>query len=125
MNSNETESKLENPTHTFREMNLVPQLIQESEIKCKLVMSWSSQKKKKRIFCTIYFVPRKFFKHLCLISMQSVLSKLSEYIYTYILLRTKKHCFIHLCCLFLKSPKAFSVSLIWHKDLLDKNLGYF
>ena len=39
--------------------------------------------------------------------MYSVLNTLSEYKYFYI----KKHYFIHLCCLFLKSSKAFSVSL--------------
>ena len=32
-NKNETESKMENPTHSFRETNLVLQLIQESQIK--------------------------------------------------------------------------------------------
>ena len=37
--------------------------------------------------------------------MDSVLNKFSEYIYFYITLRHK------LCCLFLKSLKAFSVSL--------------
>ena len=35
---NETQSKLENPTHTFRETNVVLQLIQESRIKSKTVM---------------------------------------------------------------------------------------
>ena len=45
-----------------------------------------------------------FFRHFCSISMYSVLNKLSEYVYFYIL---KKHYFIHCCCSFLKSPKAF------------------
>ena len=36
----------------FRKMNLVPQPIEESQIKSKTVMSWSSQKKK-----TAFFVP--------------------------------------------------------------------
>ena len=30
LNKNETESKMENPTHIYREMNLVLQLIKES-----------------------------------------------------------------------------------------------
>ena len=60
-NKNETESKMENPTHRFRETNLVFQLIQESQIKSKSVMSWSSRKKKEGIFCTVYFVRREFF----------------------------------------------------------------
>ena len=59
-NKNEMESKMENHT-VFREMDLVLQLIQESQIKSKPVMSWSLGKKKGRTFFTIYFVPRKFF----------------------------------------------------------------
>ena len=58
----ETESKMENPTHSFRNTNLVFQLIQESQIKSKTVMSWSSRKK--GIFYTVHFVRRKFFKYL-------------------------------------------------------------
>ena len=45
-NKNQTESKMENPTHSFREINLVLQLIYESQIKSKTVMSWSSRKEK-------------------------------------------------------------------------------
>ena len=40
-NENETESTMENPTHSFRETNLVVQFIQESQIKSKKVMSFS------------------------------------------------------------------------------------
>ena len=54
-NKNETASKLENPTNFFTETNLVLQLIKESQIKSKTVMSWSSQKKKQCSFCN-YFV---------------------------------------------------------------------
>ena len=57
-NKNETESKTENPTRTFRVTNLILQLIQESQIKSKTVMSWSWQNKKEGIFCTVYFVHR-------------------------------------------------------------------
>ena len=52
---------MENPTHNFRETNLVLQFIRESQIKSKTVMSWSSLKKKEVIFCTVYIVQRKFF----------------------------------------------------------------
>ena len=38
---NETESKMENLTHSFREMNPVLQLIWESQIKSETVISWS------------------------------------------------------------------------------------
>ena len=58
---NETESKMENLTHSFTETKLVLQLIEKSQIKSKTVVSWSSRKKKARIFCTVYFVRRKFF----------------------------------------------------------------
>ena len=34
-NKNETESKIENPTHSFREMKLVLSVIRESQIKGK------------------------------------------------------------------------------------------
>ena len=44
-NKNEMESKMENPTYSFRETILVLQLTQKSQLKSKTVMSWSSQKK--------------------------------------------------------------------------------
>ena len=48
-------------------------------------MSWSSRKKKKGVFCTVYFARRKFFEIFNFsISMYSVLNTLSEYIYFYI-----------------------------------------
>ena len=49
------ESKMENPTHTFREMSFALQLIYKSRIKSKTVMSWSSGKKKECVFCSNYF----------------------------------------------------------------------
>ena len=55
------ESKMENPTHTFRDMNPVLSLVYKLRIKSKTVMSLSSRKKKEGIFCNIYFVQRKFF----------------------------------------------------------------
>ena len=58
---NKTESKMENPTHSFRETNRVLQLIQESQIKSKTVMSWSSQNKKEFIFYIVYFVWKEIF----------------------------------------------------------------
>ena len=42
INKKETESKIENPTHTFRETKLVLLLIWESRIKSKIVVTWSS-----------------------------------------------------------------------------------
>ena len=60
-NKNEKESKIENPTYSFRETNQVLQLLQESQSKSKTVMSWSSRKKKEGIFCNVYFVRGNFF----------------------------------------------------------------
>ena len=58
---NKTKSKMENPT------TLVLQLIKESQIKCKILMSWSSWKKKEVIFCIVYSARRKFF-NICVLS---------------------------------------------------------
>ena len=55
-NKNETESKMEDLTHNFRETILVLQLIQESRINSKTVMNWSSRKKKEGTFCNVYCV---------------------------------------------------------------------
>ena len=74
---------MENPTHIFRETNLVLQLIQELQIKSRAVMSQISQKKEEEIFRTVYFVQREFFEGLCFISMYSVLNTFSEYTYFY------------------------------------------
>ena len=55
-NENKTESKMENLTHSFRDTNLVLQLTEESRIKSKIVMSWSSRKKS-AFFVTFPGVP--------------------------------------------------------------------
>ena len=67
-NKHETESKMENPIHSFKEMNFVLQHLQELRIKSKTVMSWSLEKKKECIFCNAYFVWRNFFFHICVLS---------------------------------------------------------
>ena len=59
-NKNEKESKMENPEHSFRETDLVLQLIEEPQIKSKTVMSWSSRKETEGFFGTTYFVRGKF-----------------------------------------------------------------
>ena len=58
-NKNWTESKMENPTHTFKATNL--QLIYKLRIKSKTLMKWSSQKKKWCIDFNVYLVQRKCF----------------------------------------------------------------
>ena len=57
----ETESKMENPTHSFREMKLV--LISELRIKSKTAMSCSSRKKKR-----VHFSKRGKFFNICVLS---------------------------------------------------------
>ena len=49
-NKNDTESKTENPKHSFRETNLVLQFIEELQTKSKTVMSLNSKKIKDSIF---------------------------------------------------------------------------
>ena len=80
-NKNETESKLGIP---HRETNLVLLLMEESQIKSKTVMGWNWGKKKEGIFCTVYFLRRKLFLHLCFISLYSVINTISEHTYFYI-----------------------------------------
>ena len=89
---------MENPAHTFREVNLVLQLIKESQIKIKTAMSLILLNKKECIFCKVYFVGRKFFKHSYFISMFSAMNIFSEYINFYI---SKKHYFKYFCCFFI------------------------
>ena len=58
----ETESIMENDTHTFRETNLELQHIS------KTVVSWSSRKKAEYVFCTILFSPKESFCNICVLS---------------------------------------------------------
>ena len=64
---NKTESKMGNPTHSFRKTQVVVPLIEESQIKSKIVTSWSLRKKKEGTFCTAYFVRWKVF-NICVLS---------------------------------------------------------
>ena len=61
-NKNEKQSKMVNPTHCFREKNLLLELIQELQIKSKTVMSWSSRKKKEGIFVPFILSEGHLFK---------------------------------------------------------------
>ena len=114
---NETESKMENPTHSFREKNLVLQLIYKSQIKSKNVMSWSSRRIKEGIFFTVYLYERNFFK-ICDLSQCIVYWIQFPNLHTFTYQKTLLH--IHFR-LFLKSSKVFSVSLIHCGFLLPLN----
>ena len=106
-NKNKTESKMQNPTHQFKETNLVLQLIEESEIKSETVMSWSSWKKKEGIFVPFILSKRKFFS-ICVLSQFIVYWIHFQNKYTFAYQKTILH---KLFCLFLKSSKAFRGSL--------------
>ena len=106
-NKNKTESKMQNPTHQFKETNLVLQLIEESQIKSETVMSWSSWKKKEGIFVPFVLSKRKFFS-ICVLSQFIVYWIHFQNKYTFTYQKTILH---KLFCLFLKSSKAFRGSL--------------
>ena len=74
------------------------------------MIRWSSQKNKEDVFCDgdVYFALRNFFHYLCFISLHRVLNKRLEYLYFYIPKNITSYAFFFL---FLKSPKAFSLSL--------------
>ena len=48
------ESKIENPTHIFRDTNLILQLIYQSGIKSKTDELELAKEKKECIFCNLY-----------------------------------------------------------------------
>ena len=58
---NKAELKIENTTHSFRDTNLALQLIQDSQIKSKTVMSWSLAKAK-TFFVPVILSEEIFFK---------------------------------------------------------------
>ena len=115
-NKNETKSRMENPppsgsTHTVLERQTLRFILfknrklklKKSQIKIKTVVSWSSRKKKEGIFCTVYFVCF----HICVLSKCKVYLILFQNIHTFTYGKTLFHTIF---CLFLKSPKTFSVS---------------
>ena len=81
---NETESKIEHPTHSFRETNLV---LQSIKIKNKTVMSWSSRNKTTAFFLSFILLKGHF------LALGFYLTENTFRIY--ILLHIKKHYFIH------------------------------
>ena len=60
LSKNETESKPENPAQTFRQINVVVQVIYKSWVKSKIVMSWSLRKTKSAFFATFILSEDKF-----------------------------------------------------------------
>ena len=107
-NKKETESKMENPTHSFRETRLVLRLKEESQIKSKTEMSCSSRKKKRVHFLYRLFCPKEIFFNICFLPQcihnvyLNVLNTLSEYTYFYI---SKKHYVIYFFACFSNRQK--------------------
>ena len=119
-NKSETESKMENPTHSFRQTSPVLELIQESQFKSKTAMSWGLRKKKEGIFVPFILSKGSLFK-ICV---------LSQYIVYWIHFQNidtstyNKAFLLTLLCLFLKSLKAFSVSLIHISIIILRHVLY-
>ena len=107
-NNSEKESKLENPICRFREANLALQLIWESEIKSKTVMSESSRKKKKEAFFVPFILSEGTFFHICVLYQCIVYWIHFQNIHTFTYQKTLLHTPFSL---FLKLSKAFSVTL--------------
>ena len=58
---------MENPKHTFTEMNLLLQLVEESQIKSKTLMRWSSRQKRSAFFVT-FILSQGIFFNICVLS---------------------------------------------------------
>ena len=121
---NEMESKMENPTHSFRETNLAIYSYKNCKLKVKLWWIGALKRKKRTFFVTFIlsevnfvFYDFLFFK-ICVLCQCIVYWIHLQNIHTF---TYQKIYFIQVCCLFLKSLKAFRVSLIhcgtyWNKD---------
>ena len=87
-NKSVMERKVENHTHSFRETNLVFQLILESQIKSNTLINWSSRKKKKVFFVSFVLSEGNSLNiFVCIFSkciVYWILNTLSEYTYFYI-----------------------------------------
>ena len=111
-NKNETESKMENPTHSLERQTLCFDSYKNRKLKVKL---WwiGALEIKKGIFCIVYFVRRGcFFEDICFISLYSILNTLYTYFY---IKKTLLHILHILLLLVFKSSKAFSVSRNSHQ----------
>ena len=104
---NETESKMENTPHSFRETNLVFQFIWELQIKSKAVMGWRSKKKQRAFFVTS-ILPKGHFFNICVLSQCIVYWIHFQNIHTFTYQKALLHTLFYL---FLKSLKTVSVPL--------------
>ena len=82
-NKNETESKMENPTHSFRETRLSS--YKNRTLKLKLWWVGACKRRKRAFFCPVYFFQSNgFLLTFVFPSMYSIRNTLSEYTYCYI-----------------------------------------
>ena len=106
------------PYTVFEGWTLSIRSYKNCELKAKL-MSSSSRKKKRVHFLQRLFFPKYFFFSIWVLTQCITYWRNFQDIYIYISLHIKKHFFMHFCCLFLKSSKAFSVSLIRGSRIVD------
>ena len=104
-NKNETQSKMESLTHSFRETKLV---LQNKNRKLRVKLWWVGARERiKRAYFAPFISFEGTFLNICVLSQCIVywIHFQNIHIFTY-----QKTYFIHFCCLLLKSSKAFSVS---------------
>ena len=94
-----------------------------SQIKSKAVTSWSLRKKKEGIFVS-FMLSEEYFFNICVLSQYIVYWIYFQNIHTFIYQKSLLH---PRFCLFLKSPKAFSVPLrnIYFKEHLSMAASAF
>ena len=101
-------------THCFRETNLCFSSYKNRKLKGKL--SWVGAREKKRgHFLNRLFCPEEIFFNICILSNYMVYWIYFQNIHTFTYQKILFHTHF---CLFLKSPKAFSVSLILFSNSL-------
>ena len=110
-----TDSKMENPTHSFRETNLCFSSYRNCKLKVKLI-SWSSRKKKKGIFSPFILSSGIFSKFV--FHRNAYWTHLQN-IHTFCIAKNFTSHFS--ASFYLKSSKAFSVSLTlsWMRSLCE------
>ena len=106
-NKNETESNMENSTHSFRETDLVC-FSSCNKRKLKVKRWWvGARERKKRASFVPLILPEGNFFNICVLSQCIKYWIYFQNIHTF----TYQKTFIHFCYLFLKLSKTFSISL--------------
>ena len=107
-NKNETESKMENPTHSFTETNLYFSAYKNRKLNVKLWWVGARERKKRAFFLPCILAEGNLF-NICLLSQCIVYWIHFQNMHTFTYQKTLRHTLIYL---FLKSSEAFSISLI-------------